>query len=235
MPYRPPGGPRPGGVFARTGGDEELFVSYFQQFGRAEAEIEPDVRDRLGGFYAALSAATMPAPGAPDPHFVGRGGTLRERYPVGPLPAWLGEGDLDFLAGEFERTGMAAALNRYRNMDRGWADLADHAGARSGGPRCSSAAARTPRSPGWPTRSRRTPRPCPVPTVRTSSTAAATSCGRAPGRGEPDPDRLARRPPRLICPADLPDRPSSTDRPRPTLPAPSFGPSAAPAHLRALA
>ncbi|MGW0210671.1 alpha/beta fold hydrolase [Streptomyces sp. NPDC003233] len=129
VPYTPPGGPRPSEVFARMGGDEEFHASYFQQPGRAEAEIEPDVRGWLAGFYAALSAGTMPAPGAPDPHFVGRGGTLRERFPAGPPPAWLSEADLDFVAGEFERTGMTGALNRYRNMDRDWADLAGHEGA----------------------------------------------------------------------------------------------------------
>jgi pimeloyl-ACP methyl ester carboxylesterase len=32
-------------------------------------------------------------------------------------------------AGEFERTGLTGALNRYRNMDRDWADLAAHHGA----------------------------------------------------------------------------------------------------------
>jgi multiple sugar transport system substrate-binding protein len=129
VPYTSPGGTRPSEVFARMGGDEEFYVSYFQQPGRAEAEIEPDVRGWLAGFHAALSADTLPAPGAPDPHFVSPGGTLRERFPTGPLPAWLGEGDLDFLAGEFERTGMTGALNRYRNMDRDWADLAGYEGA----------------------------------------------------------------------------------------------------------
>ncbi|MFF7371720.1 alpha/beta fold hydrolase [Streptomyces tricolor] len=132
VPYTPPGGPRPSEVFAGMGGEgagEEFYVSYFQRPGRAEAEIEPDVRGWLAGFYAALSADTMPAPGAPDPHFVGAGGTLRERFPAGVLPSWLGERDLDVYAGEFERTGLTGALNRYRNMDRDWADLAGYAGA----------------------------------------------------------------------------------------------------------
>ncbi|MFJ8113151.1 alpha/beta fold hydrolase [Streptomyces sp. NPDC096132] len=129
VPYTPPGGPRPGDVFAGMGGDEEFYVSYFQEPGRAEAEIEPDVRGWLAGFYAALSADTMPAPGAPDPHFVSKGGTLRDRFPAGRLPAWLSESDLDVYAGEFERTGLTGALNRYRNMDRDWEDLAAHRGA----------------------------------------------------------------------------------------------------------
>ncbi|MBK6014445.1 alpha/beta fold hydrolase [Streptomyces sp. MBT53] len=131
VPYTPRGGPRPGEVFAGMGGDEEFYVSYFQEPGRAEAEIEPDVRGWLAGFYAALSAGTMPGPGAPDPHFVSRaGGTLRERLPVAAgLPAWLSEAELDVYAGEFERTGLTGALNRYRNMDRDWEDLADFDGA----------------------------------------------------------------------------------------------------------
>jgi pimeloyl-ACP methyl ester carboxylesterase len=129
VPYAPRGGPRPSEVFAQLGGDEEFYVSYFQQPGRAEAEIEPDVRGWLAGFYAALSADTMPGPGAPDPHFLSPGGTLRDRFPAGRRPAWLSEDDLDVYAGEFERTGMSGPLNRYRNMDRDWADLADFDGA----------------------------------------------------------------------------------------------------------
>ncbi|MET9604819.1 alpha/beta hydrolase [Streptomyces sp. NPDC006512] len=131
LPYVPRGGPRPSEVFAgMSGGEEEFYVSYFQEPGRAEAEIEPDVRGWLAGFYAALSADTMPAPGAPLPHFVGRNGTLRDRFPAdGRRPAWLGEDDLDFYAGEFERTGMSGALNRYRNMDRDWEDLAGFDGS----------------------------------------------------------------------------------------------------------
>ncbi|MFD8687168.1 alpha/beta fold hydrolase [Streptomyces sp. NPDC059651] len=128
VPYTPRGGPRPSEIFAGMGGDEEFYVSRFQEPGRAEAEIEPDVRGWLAGFYAALSADTMPAPGSPDPHFAARCGTLRERFPAG-RPGWLGEDELDFYAGEFERTGLTGALNRYRNMDRDWEDLADYDGA----------------------------------------------------------------------------------------------------------
>ncbi|MFE3323537.1 alpha/beta fold hydrolase [Streptomyces sp. NPDC059176] len=130
VPYAPPGGPRPTDIFGQIGGPEqEFYVSYFQEPGRAEAEIEPDVRNWLAGFYTALSADTMPAEDESDPHFVARGGRLRDRFPAGPLPAWLSKDDLDICAGEFERTGLTGALNRYRNMDRDWEDLAPHRGA----------------------------------------------------------------------------------------------------------
>jgi pimeloyl-ACP methyl ester carboxylesterase len=62
--------------------------------------------------------------------FVAEGGRLRDRFPdLGPLPAWLSEDDLDVYAGEFERTGFTGALNRYRNMDRDWEDMATWDGA----------------------------------------------------------------------------------------------------------
>ncbi|NGO75295.1 alpha/beta hydrolase [Streptomyces sp. YC504] len=129
VPYTPPGGPRPSDVFGQLGGpDEEFYVSYFQEPGRAEAEIEPDVRGWLAGFYAALSADTMPAADAPDPHFLGKGGALRDRFPT-ERPSWLGDRELAAYAAEFERTGLTGALNRYRNMDRDWQDLSAHEGA----------------------------------------------------------------------------------------------------------
>lgn len=124
VPYTPRGGPRPSETFAAMGGGEEFYVGYFQEPGRAEAEIEPDVRGWLAGFYAALSADTMPAPDRPDPHFVAPGGRLRDRFPSGPPPSWLSRQELDVYAAEFERTGFTGALNRYRNMDRDWEDLA---------------------------------------------------------------------------------------------------------------
>ncbi|MFG3021988.1 alpha/beta fold hydrolase [Streptomyces sp. NPDC048254] len=87
VPYAPRGGPRPSDVFAQMGsggggggGGGEFYVSYFQEAGRAEGEIEPDVRGWLAGFYAAFSGDTMPGPDAPDPHFVGAGG-----HPEGPV------------------------------------------------------------------------------------------------------------------------------------------------------
>nr|WP_219528228.1 alpha/beta hydrolase [Nonomuraea guangzhouensis] len=61
--------------------------------------------------------------------FVSPGGTLRDRFPIDRLPAWLSEDDLDVYAAEFERTGMSGALNRYRNMDRDWEDLAGFDGS----------------------------------------------------------------------------------------------------------
>ncbi|MET7368841.1 alpha/beta hydrolase [Streptomyces sp. NPDC005566] len=130
VPYAPRSGVRPTDGFARIGGDDEFYVGYFQEPGRAEAEIEPDVRGWLAGFYAALSADTMPPPGKDSVFFVPPGAQLRDRFPADQLPSWLTEADLDVYSGEFERTGLTGALNRYRNADRDWEDLAAWDGAR---------------------------------------------------------------------------------------------------------
>ncbi|MFF9508292.1 alpha/beta fold hydrolase [Streptomyces sp. NPDC014724] len=129
VPYAPRNGHRPTEVFSRIGGDEEFYVSYFQSPGRAEAEIEPDVRGWLAGFYAGLSADTMPSGGEGSLFFVPPKARLRDRFPSGARPSWLSEADLDFYAAEFERTGLTGALNRYRNVDRDWEDLAAWDGA----------------------------------------------------------------------------------------------------------
>ncbi|PVE11110.1 alpha/beta hydrolase [Streptomyces scopuliridis] len=129
VPYAPRNGFRPTDAFAMMGGPEEFYVSYFQRPGRAEAEIERDVRGWLAGFYGVLSGDAVPPADGGDPHFVPPGGKLSDRFPDASLPSWLGEADLDVYAHEFERTGLTGALNRYRNMDRDWEDLAAWDGA----------------------------------------------------------------------------------------------------------
>ncbi|MFJ6752700.1 alpha/beta fold hydrolase [Streptomyces sp. NPDC091266] len=129
VPYSPRGGTRPTDAFAAIGGPDEFYISYFQQPGRAEAEIEPDVRGWLAGFYAGLSGDTVPSGDPTKLSLVPAGGKLSDHFVRHPLPAWLTEADLDFYAGEFERSGLTGGLNRYRNVDRDWDDLAAWDGA----------------------------------------------------------------------------------------------------------
>jgi pimeloyl-ACP methyl ester carboxylesterase len=107
------------------GGDEEFYINYFQQPGRAESEIEQDVRSWLLGFYYSASGNATPHPSGKTMATVAPGGLLRDRLTVPDiLPEWLNQADLEFYVGEFERTGFTGALNRYRNVDRDWEDLA---------------------------------------------------------------------------------------------------------------
>ncbi|HET6811050.1 MAG TPA: alpha/beta hydrolase [Acidimicrobiales bacterium] len=125
VPYSPYGRVRPLEVLGQLGGDETFYMVYFQEPGRAEAEIEADVRGWVRGMYFTASGdAPAPADGRTMAS-VAPGGKLRDRF-VHPekLPPWLSEEDLDVYVEEFEHSGFSGPLNRYRNMDRDWADLA---------------------------------------------------------------------------------------------------------------
>jgi pimeloyl-ACP methyl ester carboxylesterase len=125
VPYSPRGETRPTDAFRLLGGDEVFYISYFQQPGPAEAEIEEDVRSWLLGFYFTASGDAPPVEGGGTIATVKPGGRLRDRFTIPEeLPAWLTEADLEAYVGEFERSGFRGPLNRYRNVDRDWDDLA---------------------------------------------------------------------------------------------------------------
>jgi pimeloyl-ACP methyl ester carboxylesterase len=96
---------------------------YFQERA-AEAELELDAARSLRLMYYALSGD---APEDLAPRLLGglpAGSSLLDPIPEpARLPAWLSADDLSYYASEFERTGFTGALNRYRNLDRDWADL----------------------------------------------------------------------------------------------------------------
>jgi len=126
VPYSPPGPYRPLAMMRALGGEEEFYIEYFQEPGRAEAEIEEDVRRWLAGFMFSASGD------APPPDLtkgtiatIAPGAKMQDRfsYPTDAL-AWLTDDDIDVYASEFEHTGFRGALNRYRNVDRDWEDLA---------------------------------------------------------------------------------------------------------------
>ncbi|HEY1750160.1 MAG TPA: alpha/beta hydrolase [Caulobacteraceae bacterium] len=97
-----------------------FYQQYFQAEGVAEAELEADVHNSLRRFYYAISGD------APEGSFPDK--PLGEPLLAGladpdPFPAWLTAEDLDYYAGEFERSGFRGPLNRYRNHDADFAWL----------------------------------------------------------------------------------------------------------------
>ncbi len=125
VPYAPPAPPTGVGPLQRMramAGDNEFYVEYFQQPGRAEAEIEADVRQWLLGFYWCASGDVTDGPNIA---IVERGKQLRDKfiYPK-EMPGWLTSADLDVYTREFEYSGFFGPLSRYRNVDRDWQDLA---------------------------------------------------------------------------------------------------------------
>lgn len=125
VPYTPFYGTNPMETFRQMAGDErEFYIEVFQEPGRAEAEIERDVRSWLLGFY--YSASGEPELGSANVAMVPKGGELRSKMLLpDALPDWLPEEDFEFYVAEFERTGFTGGLNRYRNIARDWHDFAD--------------------------------------------------------------------------------------------------------------
>jgi pimeloyl-ACP methyl ester carboxylesterase len=128
VPYAPPrahGGASPLQQMRALAGGDEFYVDYFQIPGRAEAEIEEDVRGWLLGFYWCASGDIV---NGPNIALVERGKRLRDKL-VHPekMPRWLSEEELEIYTREFEYSGFFGPLSRYRNVDRDWEDLAGFA------------------------------------------------------------------------------------------------------------
>jgi pimeloyl-ACP methyl ester carboxylesterase len=110
---------RPTEAMQRMAGEQEFYQLYFQQPGRAEAELEADVRRTMHMFLYAASGDAPPEKRwrflfDKSERFLDTG-SLPET-----LPTWLTEQDLDVFTREFERTGFRGGLNWYRNIDRMW-------------------------------------------------------------------------------------------------------------------
>lgn len=117
---------RPTDMFSLMAGDEEFYINYFQQVGKAEKEIEQDIQKWILGFYWCSGGDIVDGPNV---SLVRKGGTLKEKY-VYPdkMPVWMSQKDLDVYTQEFEYSGFFGPLNRYRNVDRDWEDLSAYAG-----------------------------------------------------------------------------------------------------------
>jgi pimeloyl-ACP methyl ester carboxylesterase len=115
-------------TFAQVFKDSFFYIDYFQDVGVAERELEADPRRTMRLVLYAASGDAPPAPG-----FAGKPkgqGLLDGMQDPQALPAWLTQDDIDFYAEEFARAGFRGGINRYRNMDRDWEELAHLAEAK---------------------------------------------------------------------------------------------------------
>jgi epoxide hydrolase A/B len=110
---------RPTEVMRRLAGEQEFYQLYFQEPGKAEAQLEADIG-------RTMRMLLYTASGDPPPEKRWRflfnkseafldTGSLPET-----LPDWLTEQDLDVFRSTFEQTGFRGGLNWYRNIDRLW-------------------------------------------------------------------------------------------------------------------
>ncbi len=123
VPYLPRvwGEPRPTDLMRAMVPPGQVFYQlYFQEPGKAEADMEADTRRAMAMFlYAASGDAT------PEKRWRYVFGDSERLLDTGGLPdvlpAWLTEVDLDHWVAEFARGGFRGPLNWYRNLDRAWA------------------------------------------------------------------------------------------------------------------
>ncbi len=118
--------PRVGGkippteIMKKIYGEEVFYQVYFQEPGKAEADMEADIRKTMLSTLFSLSGS---APPEKRWRYVYRKSEkLLDTYflPEKP-PPWLTEKDISYFVHEFQRTGFRGGLNWYRNIDRGWA------------------------------------------------------------------------------------------------------------------
>jgi pimeloyl-ACP methyl ester carboxylesterase len=131
VPYAPRAPEPPSLLIERFAGNAFSMVRYFQQPGLAEAELEADPQRTFRLFLYGLSGD---GPAGLVEHLY-RGKAPEARLldgipePTLPLP-WLIQADVDYYATEYGRTGFTGALNRYRNLDGDWEELAAADGTR---------------------------------------------------------------------------------------------------------
>lgn len=111
-------GPKPTSTMRQLLASGQMFYQlYFQEPGRAEAQLERDVRDSLIRLLYGASGDAKPE--------------QRWRFLFSPseelmdtvakferLPPWISEAELKVFVDEFSRTGFTGGLNWYRNLDR---------------------------------------------------------------------------------------------------------------------
>ncbi|MFJ9695623.1 alpha/beta fold hydrolase [Kitasatospora sp. NPDC101183] len=111
-----PAGPSPLSAARESFGDG-FYQIYFQEPGKADAELAADVKASLRRVMCGIQPD-----GEPRPWVVPEGGTLLDTVPEPErLPDWLTDADLDVMAADYSRHGERAftgGLNWYRNIDR---------------------------------------------------------------------------------------------------------------------
>lgn len=130
VPFLPRLPMRPLAMMKAMAGDRFLYILYFQEPGKAEAELDPRAREMMRGMLYTASGSIDPS------HFTKMltqpktAGFLDGLVQPEKLPEWLRDEDLEVYVSTFEKTGFRGGLNWYRNFDRNWELLAPFADRR---------------------------------------------------------------------------------------------------------
>jgi len=107
----------PTDAMKQMAGDKEFYQLYFQEPGKAEKELEEDVRKTMLTFLYSASGDPPPEKRwrflfSKSERFIDTG------FLPDSLPAWLTDQDVGLFTQEFQRTGFRGGINWYRNIDR---------------------------------------------------------------------------------------------------------------------
>jgi pimeloyl-ACP methyl ester carboxylesterase len=110
-------------VLKQLMGEQFFYILYFQEPGKADADLGSNPREVLRRFLSAIGGGNSGAfmrslPAATTTFF-------DWIPPAEKLADWLTPEDLDVFATEFERTGFTGGINWYRNMHRNW-EITEH-------------------------------------------------------------------------------------------------------------
>lgn len=119
VPHSARGPIAPTQAFKAIFGDNFFYILYFQEPGKAERELEADVRRTMRMVLHSISGISEAEAGERR-RLDKTAGFLDQMREPEQLPDWLTEADLDFYTNEFKRTGFRGGLNWYRNFDRNW-------------------------------------------------------------------------------------------------------------------
>jgi pimeloyl-ACP methyl ester carboxylesterase len=120
VPFMPRGGIAPTAAMKAIFGDQWFYFLYFQQPGKAEAELDANVETFLRGFLYSLSGDAPREVLAALAGGSKKTGILEHLAQPDELPSWLTADDLAHYVGEFERTGFRGGLSWYRSADTTW-------------------------------------------------------------------------------------------------------------------
>lgn len=122
VPYIPRQKLRPRVSFDLTTQERNFYQHYFQEYGKAERELEDDLRRSITGILYTASGAARTESASSSFIMFDKNATLVDNLVVPTsLPAWLTQADVDQYVTDFERSGFRGPLNWYRNLDRNWA------------------------------------------------------------------------------------------------------------------
>ncbi|HEX5068561.1 MAG TPA: alpha/beta hydrolase, partial [Myxococcota bacterium] len=124
VPFLPRLPIRPLAMMKAMAGERFFYILYFQEPGKAEAELDPRAREMMRGMLYTASGSIDPAKLRRAAELPKSAKFLDAMTQPEKLPDWLREEDLEVYVAEFERTGFRGGLNWYRNFDRNWELLA---------------------------------------------------------------------------------------------------------------